>query len=267
MTRKRPRGWLVSPKQVHAWLDKAEGQVVEGDLEGAIRTAQRVTRVVPSTSKPYGEAQYQIGLAHAMLRHPRVAYAAFVRAAEVLPEDPYVLYNLGLAARMTMRSAQSLRVLERALPVAAHPELRARCEEELAVARQLVESNLALRGPGFTLEDLLEQEELFQEGVDHMQARRWTAAEATFHRIIAMADCLPQTHGNLAGIMTMQARYDEAEAELRRALDIDPDYDLARANLALLPRLRRGEVPEFEVRDPLAGAHQTVTFLPAVQRE
>ena len=40
----------------------------------------------------------------------------------------------------------------------------------------------------------------FQEGVDLMQARRWAEAEAAFRHVVDMADCLPQPHGNLAGI-------------------------------------------------------------------
>jgi len=61
----------------------------------------------------------------------------------------------------------------------------------------------------------------------------------------------------------MQQRYDEAEAALKRALEMDPDYELARHNLANLPAARRsGLPPEMEVPHPFKGRKlkQTITF-------
>jgi hypothetical protein len=37
----------------------------------------------------------------------------------------------------------------------------------------------------------------------------------------------------------MQERYDEAEAALKRSLEIDPKYTLAKSNFAALPDFRR----------------------------
>jgi len=61
----------------------------------------------------------------------------------------------------------------------------------------------------------------------------------------------------------MQERYDEAEDALRRALDKDPDYDLAQRHLALLPIIRQTGVPELELRQPFEGKKlkQSITFV------
>jgi hypothetical protein len=41
----------------------------------------------------------------------------------------------------------------------------------------------------------------------------------------------------------------------QEALKIDPEYDLARQNLAILPKPRQsGELPAFAIRDPMANA-------------
>jgi tetratricopeptide (TPR) repeat protein len=263
MGKRKSRGWLVSHKQIETWLSKAEAQLAEQDLQGAIRTARRVLRTVPADSEAYGQAQYHIGMAYSLLREPGAAYQALSRSVAAAPEDAYAWYNLGLAARMTMRFGRSLQALERAQALATHPELLARCRDEVVLARRIVRKELKLRGRGFTLERLIEQQDLFQEGLEKMEARRWAEAEAVFRRVIEMVDCHPQPHGNLAGSLIMQERYDEAEVELRRALEIDPEYDLARQNLAALPRMRElgPEAFGFAIRDPLAGVKQTVTFV------
>jgi hypothetical protein len=61
----------------------------------------------------------------------------------------------------------------------------------------------------------------------------------------------------------MQQRYDEAESALRRALEIDPDYELARRNLEAMPHIRRSGVAGVDIRSPFDGKQikQSLTFI------
>ena len=137
-------------------------------------------------------------------------------------------------------------------------------EEELKFARELVEKTLKLRGPDFTLDQLIAQEDLFQNGLQFMEAGEWEEAEQAFQASIAMGDCLPQPWGNLGISLMMQERYDEAEAALKRALVMDPRYTLAKNNLAALPEIRRTGPPAIvDIRDPFKSSKlkQSITFL------
>src|SRR5229473_8687921 len=121
-----------------------------------------------------------------------------------------------------------------------------------------------LRGPNFTLDQLIEQEDHFQNGLQLMEAGQWQEAEQAFQASIDMGDCLPQPWGNLGISLMMQERYDEAEAALKRALDMDPRYTLAKENLAALPKIRRtGLPPIVDIRDPFKSSKlkQSITFL------
>src|SRR5437660_11006443 len=96
-----------------------------------------------------------------------------------------------------------------------------------------------------------------------MEAGEWKEAEQAFQASITMGDCLPQPWGNLGISLMMQERYDEAEAALKRALVIDPRYDLAKNNLAVLPETRRTGPPAVvDISDPFKGGKlkQTITF-------
>ena len=52
----------------------------------------------------------------------------------------------------------------------------------------------------------------------------------------------------------MQRQFDAAEAALRRALEIDPGYTIARQNLAGLPKIRAtGQLPTMRLNTSFDG--------------
>jgi len=257
-----PKGWRVNPQQVRAWLSAAERQLMEKRYETVVRTARRFLRYVPEGSNPAGEAYHYLGVACLMLQDFDRAYEALSKAVAVFPEDATIWYNRASAARLTMRFGQAVRDLERALELGDTPGLRKKCEEDLAFVREIAQQEMAMRGPDFTLDDLIEQQELFQSALQLAKEKRWAEAERVLRRVIEMGDCHPQPWGNLAGCLIVQARYDEAEKALQRALEIDPDYDLARQNLALLPTIRQTGVQELQVRQPFEGKQlkRSITF-------
>jgi Flp pilus assembly protein TadD len=93
----------------------------------------------------------------------------------------------------------------------------------------------------------------------------WREAELNFRKEIALADVLPQPQGNLGICLMMQHRLDEAETALKRALEIDGEYDLARQNLKMLSEVHRtGRLPAgFTINEPMAGrgAKTSVTMI------
>lgn len=258
-----PKGWRASFQQVETWLGRLEQQLMDEKYKAAAQTARRVLRHVPESSKPAGEAYERLGVALTMLQDFDGAYEALSKALTVSPEDSAIWYNRAGAARYTMRFGQSVRDLERALELETDRDLRRKCEEDLAFISDIAQKEMAMRGPDFTLGDLIEQQETFQTALRLMEKKRWDEAEQVLRRVIEMGDCNPQPWGNLAGCLIMQERYDEAEDALHRALEIDPDYDLAQQNLALLPMIRQSGPVNFELRHPFKGKElkQSITFI------
>jgi len=262
MTKKRKRrpnrgarrGWLISPKQISVWLSQAEQQLVNKDFRRVKITCRRILKYVPPDSTAYGDAQSYLGIACAMSQDYDCAYAAFTAALAIFPERSDLWYNRGVASRFTMRMGQAVRDLERAIALETNSKVLADYQEELQVSWDMARQEMAFRGPDFTLDELIAQQELFQQGLQKIAEQEWAAAEDIFRQVIALGDVHPQPWGNLAGSLIMQARFDEAETALRRALKMDPDYDPARQNLAILPRLRKSGAPRhFSIRSPFEG--------------
>jgi Flp pilus assembly protein TadD len=233
-------------------LDKAENQLLKQDWKGAARTSLALLKWLPQDRELQEVAWATLGNAYIMLKDFDQGYLAFSKALEYSPESAYLWFNRGTAALFTFRSGQAQRDLEKAVKLEEDKRERRRYQKSLDVARRIVKDDLRKRGHGFTIEQLIEQQELFNQGVRQMAEKRWHEAEQTFRRVIAMADILPQPNGNLGISLLMQQRWEEAEAALLRALEIDPKYQLARENLAVLDKTRKkGKIPrDFRISSP-----------------
>jgi tetratricopeptide (TPR) repeat protein len=251
----------TQPRDLDRWLDRAAQQLIAGDYTGAIAAAQRVLRAPIASPDQRAEAYDRLGAAHLLLEQHEEAYAMVTAAVALSPADPMLWYNRGITARYTTRFGQSLRDFEQAAALDGDGLLADKLAEALPFARSLAEDERALRGPDFTLDQLIAQEELFQQAVQVMVQQRWAEAEQLFRQSIALGDVLPQPWGNLGLCLLMQRQFDAAEAALRRALKIDPAYSIARQNLAGLPTIRAtGKLPAMRINKAFEGRQSKVSL-------
>jgi len=219
-------------------------QLLGRNFEGAISTCQRLLGILPKNAPERAAVLANLGTSNAMLQNYPESYTFFTEALALEPDAADLWYGRGIASRHTGRAGRSLREYERAVELEGSGPSARHYARELKFSRKLVQESLKMRGPNFTLDQLIEQEEHFQQGLRMMEAQKWKEAEQEFRRVIAMGDCLPQPWGNLGMSMLIQGRYDEAEAALKRALEIEPKYEFAKHNLALLPEIRQNGLPE-----------------------
>src|SRR2546427_4733475 len=260
---KHKKKFTASLSPVDKYLDLIGHQIFQGNYAEAVANCERLLNYLPKHARQRGDVLNQLGTAQGMLQNFPQSYAAYTEALSLDPNNAELWFNRGMASRFTSRFGRSLRDYERAKELNITPELEKKLEKELEFARELAEKTLKLRGPDFTLDQLIEQEGLFQDGLQLMEAGEWEEAEQAFRTAIAMGDCLPQPWGNLGISLMMQERYDEAEAALGRALVIDPRYKLAKENLAALPGIRRTGIPPMvDIKEPFKDSKlkQSITF-------
>ncbi len=261
---KQKKSSLTPASQVDKWINQANYQLVKGDYAAAIEACQRLLSYLPQKASQRAEVLDYLGTAQSMLQNFPESYEAYTEALSINPRDAQLWYNRGLSSRFTARIGQSVRDYERAVELNRNPELTERFAKELKFSRELAGKAMKERGPNFTLEQLIEQEEQYQRGLKLMEAGNWEEAGEAFQRTIEMGDGLPQPWGNLGICFIMQERYDEAEAALKRALEIDPKYAIAKRNLAALPETRRTGPPKIVgMSDPFKGSKlkQSITFV------
>jgi len=260
----KPRGWLVSRQVIDDALAKATMQLSAQEYDAVIRTCKRILHYLPKQEKLRAQALGLMGMAYALQKRFEESYQILNDAVQLDPADAALLFNRALSARFTSRSGQSLRDFEMIASMDMDHLISNRINDELEIARKVAFSERDMRGPDFTLEQLIEQQELFQHGNYLSGQARWIEAEASFRKSIAMGDCLPQPWGNLGICLLMQNRFNEADAALQRALIIDPGYERARENLVGLDYWREhpDEKPEFQVTSPFQDMETNVTIYP-----
>lgn len=225
---KHKKTFIVSRSQVNKWLDLIGHQIFQGNYAEAVAGCERLLNYLPKHAQQRVDVLNQLGTAQAMLQNFPQSYAAYTEALSLAPNNAELWFNRAMASRFTSRFGRSFRDYERAKELNIRPELAKKLEGELTFARKTAEESMKLRGPNFTLDQLIEQEDHFQNGLLLMEAGEWQEAEEAFQASIDMGDCLPQPWGNLGICLLMQERYNEAEAALKRALVMDPHYTLAR---------------------------------------
>ena len=235
----RHKAASVSHLKVEDLLAAIPALIHRQKYELAIKACQRVLQEKKSTTQQKAEAYGYIATAEGMQQNFNKAYKAACQATELAPDDSSFWYNRGLTALLTLRIGHSVRALERAEAANTNPSLTTQIADLLTRSREAVKTELAIRNEGFTLDDLIEQEKLFHQGTELMSQSRLEEAKTMFQKSIAMSDCLPQPWGNIGAILAMQGHHDEAESALRRALELEPTYEYALENLAVLEKMRK----------------------------
>jgi Flp pilus assembly protein TadD len=265
----KPIRHSTQPRDLDRWLERSTKQAMAGDYAGALTTLRRVAESPLASRQQRSSAYDHMGALYTQLQRFDDAYAMSTLALELSPDNPALWFNRGMASRFTARLAQSLSDLERAAELDTGGLLTKHLAKVLPDARAFAESERALRSQNFTLDQLLAQEVLFHQATQVMGEGRWAEAADLFRQSIALGDVLPQPQTNLGLCLLMQRQFDEAEAAFRRALEIDPDYPVARQNLAGLPEIRAsGKLPAVRIKKAFEGTplKAGISFVPAPER-
>ena len=262
-TSKKKRSLSTTSSQFDRAYALVEQHMVQGNYEEAVTECERLLSFLPKRAFQRVDVLAQLGTALIMLQDFLRGYGVLSEALELDPVSADLWYNRSGVCRHLSRFGQALKDAERAVALNKDRDLAKQMADNLKFSRELAEKSMAMRGPRFTLDQLIEQESLFHSGADLMEAGKFKEAEEAFRGAIGMGDCLPQPWGNLGICLMMQERYDEAEATLKHALEIDPEYAIAKNNLAALPKTRREGTPKiFGVNEPFRNVKlkQSLTF-------
>lgn len=222
-------------------LRHSEYLLDQGNFAGVLVVCEPLLHRIPKNSPLRVELLSLLGLAHAMLQHYEESYDIFTEAVTLEPKNAELWFNRGLASHYTTRVGQAVRDFERAVQCLGTQTgpMTDQMTRELEVSRSVFQEALQEQGGLLSLDQYIEREELYMQGVSSMKHHKYREGETAFRQLLDKGGKEPQYWGNLAVSLMMQQKYDEAEMALKRALEIDPGYELALSNLEKLPVIRQ----------------------------
>jgi|SRR5579871_3169690 len=206
------------------------------DLLEAGRPAQarRLLERAVAADPADGEALSFLGICCLELDDADAALGYLERAAAVEPEEPLHQWNLAAAAKSADQLCRCYVALMRYLQLPDDlEEARARRREARGFVREY-ERTITRAHPGVPLGDVVAGEQLFRRAFTAFESGRLDEAIAGFQRVLALVPRHYPSWGNLGAAHFALGRLDEARDCLNRALELNPEYEVARENLQRL---------------------------------
>ncbi len=242
MARPSKRKQKAQRQELARWLEEGWLALVDGDFPQAIDHFRRVVKRYPNST----EGWLGLGLALAWNGDKEEGYQAIRRSVELDPTRVEAWHAMASVADMlgySLEAWDSIRTARRlAEEQNSPPETRRGLEVTEAAIYQGLQRLAKEMGVDLFSEEgrtlLREVYEAFNDGVRALRERDNARAVASFQRVVELAPNNPRAWGNLGVALAFLGKYDEAEAALQKALDIDPTYEPARLNLAHLRNAR-----------------------------
>ena len=158
-------------------------------------------------------------------------------AARLEPDEPLHRWNLAAAAKHAERLGGAYLALRDYLTITDTGEGASERRKEARRFVRAYERMLRDTHPGVPLGDYLRGEELFARAHAALEEGRPDEAAAGFEQVLALVPRHYPSWGNLGAAYLALDRKIEAQRCFEHALELNPDYQIARENLAMLATL------------------------------
>jgi tetratricopeptide (TPR) repeat protein len=219
--------------EVEAKVDQAMQLVEKGDLKKAETIVNALYQEYPQNHMVH----YGHGVINVKKNDMVAAIEDFKKSVEIFPLCVEAHFNLANAYRQTMdivnmtRSSQN--VIRYAGPTS---DLGKIAQDSLNSFEKAIRADHEV-----DLNTYVKAMEIFQDAFAKMEAEEWNDAVVLFKRSLMLCDISAPAHGNLGLCYGYLGEKQNALNELDRALEINPNYEVAIVNRLGIENLQDGE--------------------------
>jgi Flp pilus assembly protein TadD len=218
-----------APASAPHLLERGRGELERGNAAAARPLLAAYVSVEPQD----GEARTWLAGALLALGDREAALAHLTSAARLEPEDPLRHFNVAAAARQVGRAGAAYLALGQFLLRSRSGRAPARRRAALRFRRKY-EQMIAREHPGARARDVARHEDVFACACEHLEHGRFLDAVRGFEQVLGSVPSHYPSWSNLGAAYLRLDRPDDARRCLEQALEVRPDYEMARSNLRAL---------------------------------
>ena len=170
------------------------------------------------------------------------AITYFAKATDIFPYFIEAYFNMAVAYKNKFDIKNAVKSFKEVIAIGdPHDNMVQTANSFVAgLEQQIMETD------NITLEQYCQAQEKFKMVFSYMENKQWQKAIRGLRDCIMINKKHPQSYGNLGLCYAQLGRKAEALAALDKALEIDPKYEPAIVNRAIIESLDEGEKPEQE---------------------
>ena len=219
--------------EVEAKVDRAMELVEKGDLKKAESLINALYEEYPQN--------YMVHYGHGVINIQKndmvAAIEDFKKSVEIFPLCVEAHYNLANAYGQTMDVLNMIRSSQNVIRYAGSTsDLGKMAQDSLNSFEQAIRADHEV-----DLNAYVKAMEIFQDGFAKMEAGEYDEAVVLFKRSLMFCDISAPAHGNLGLCYGYLGMKQNALKELDRALEINPNYEVATVNRLSIANLKDGE--------------------------
>ncbi len=223
--------------EIEATCEIMLNKIEQGDLAVAKKAAKNLYDKYPN----YHMVLFLNGICALKENNLEVAAIFFKQATKVFPYFTEAYFNLGCVYLQYLEIAAAVDAFKDVILIdGAQGDYGKMASGQLDNLTQLT-----LKYQNSTLEDFLQLNELFQQGIVYLQAKKYLEALERFQIVLDKDDQYVQCHNNMGAAYLGLGQNDLAKVCFEKALVIDKDYQPAIDSLALISKLQPGDESLF----------------------
>ena len=191
---------------------------------------------------------YGIGVVNAFKGQYDDAIKWFTRATDIFPHFIEAHFNKAVAYKNKLDIRNAAESFKEVVAIGdPHDEMVQTANSFIGELEQLIMVTYNI-----TLKHYFLAHEKFDIAFSYMEKKEWQKAIRRFRECIIINKKHPQSYGNLGLCYAQLGRKADALAALDKALEIDPKYELATVNRAIIESLHEGESLQHERFAPMS---------------